>query len=189
MRKHAAEVLCFASPTKYEHRVRKIRVRKPQSEISSYLMNMYKVGSVYKYACQMCHESFPHVEMCQITNSPEVELDPMNLCLCPNCATKYNKMRANKVDLKYFLENIENLTNAKIESSAPVEVAFANEIIWFTQTHVAEIVQLMALQKEADKYRTRRTRNLLNNQIRMMIRRLSGSCLYRCLYRLVSQVK
>ena len=153
LRKHAAEVLCFASPTKYEYRVRKIRVSKPVSEVRAYLTNMYKVDRAYKYACQMCHEAFPNVEMCQIANSPEVELDPMNLCLCPNCASEYKKMRADEYELEYFLEDIENLTDAEIGSMDPVEVAFGNETIWFTQTHIAEIRELRALQEAADKYK------------------------------------
>ena len=153
LRKHAAEVLCFASPTKYEYKVRKIRVSKPVSEVRAYLMNMYKVDRAYKYACQMCHEPFPSVEMCQIANKPEVELDPMNLCLCPNCAAEYKKMRADEVDLEYFLEDIENLSDAEIGSMDPVEVNFANETIWFTQTHIAEIRELMALQEAADDYK------------------------------------
>ena len=153
LRKHAAEVLCFASPTKYEYRVRKIRVSKPVSEVRAYLTNMYKVDRAYKYACQMCHEAFPNVEMCQIANSPEVELDPMNLCLCPNCAFEYKKMRADENDLRYFMEDIENLSDAEIGSMDPVEVEFGNETIWFTQTHIAEIRELMALQQAADEYK------------------------------------
>ena len=153
LRKHAAEVLCFASPTKYEFRVRKIRVSKPVNEVRAYLMNMYKVDRAYKYACQMCHEAFTNVEMCQIANSPEVELDPMNLCLCPNCAAEYKKMRTDEYDLDYFLEDIENLTDAEIGSMDPVEVEFGNEVIWFTQTHIAEIRELMALQNAADEYK------------------------------------
>lgn len=153
LHKHAAEVLCFASPTKYEYRVRKIRVSKPVSEVRAYLTNMYKVDRAYKYACQMCHEAFPNVEMCQIANSPEVELDPMNLCLCPNCASEYKKMRADDYDLRYFLDDIENLSDAEIGNMDPVEVEFGNETIWFTQTHIAEIRELMALQQAADEYK------------------------------------
>lgn len=153
LRKHAAEVLCFASPTKYEYRVRKIRVSKPISEVRAYLMNMYKVDRAFKYACQMCHEAFPNVEMCQIANSPEVELDPMNLCLCPNCASEYKKMRAEDYDLRYFLDDIENLSDAEIGSMDPVKVEFGNETIWFTQTHIAEIRELMALQQAVDEYK------------------------------------
>lgn len=153
LRKHAVEVLCFASPTKYEYKVRKIRISKPSSEIRAYLTNMYKVDRAYKYACQMCHEPFANVEMCQISNSPEVELDPMNLCLCPNCAAEYKKMRADYTDIEYFIEDIMNLTETEIGNSDPVEVAFSNESIWFTQTHIAEIRELMALQEAADEYK------------------------------------
>ena len=101
----------------------------------------------------MCHEAFPNVEMCQIANSPEVELDPMNLCLCPNCASEYKKMRADEYDLRYFLEDIENLSDVEIGSMDPVEVEFGNETIWFTQTHIAEIRELRALQQAADEYK------------------------------------
>ena len=63
MRKHVAEVLCFASPVKYDYAVRRIRVSKPASEVQAYLKNMYKIDGKYKYACQMCHDAFANVEM------------------------------------------------------------------------------------------------------------------------------
>ena len=116
-------------------------------------MNMYKVDRAYKYACQMCHEAFANVEMCQIANSPEVELDPMNLCLCPNCAAEYKKMRTDEYDLDRFLKYIEKMTDTEIGSMDPVEVKFGYEAIWFTQTHIAEIRELMALQNAADEYK------------------------------------
>ena len=152
LRKHAAEVLCFASPTKYEYKVRRIRVSKPDSEVRAYLMNMYKVDGAHKYACQMCHDVVPNVEKCQIANNPKVELDPMNLCLCPNCAVEYRKMRASERDVERFLADIEELTETQISISDPVEVIFDNESIWFTQTHIAEIRELRALQEAADKF-------------------------------------
>lgn len=150
LRKHAAEVLCFASPTKYEYKVRKIRVSKPASEVRAYLMNMYKVDRTHKYACQMCHEPFANVEMCQIANNPDVELDPMNLCLCPNCAAEYKKMRSDDYSIGYFLGDIEELSEAEISTMDPVKVELDNESIWFTQTHIAEIRELLALKKAAD---------------------------------------
>ena len=61
-------------------------------------------------------------------------LRQMNLCLCPNCASEYKKMRADEYDLECFLEDIENLSDAEIGSMDPVEVAFGNETIWFTQS-------------------------------------------------------
>ncbi len=35
----------------------------------------------------------------------------------------------------------------------PVKVDFGNESIWFTQTHIAEIRELMALKDAADEYK------------------------------------
>ena len=51
------------------------------------------------------------------------------------------------------MEDIENLSDAEIGSMDPVEVAFGNETIWFTQTHIAEIRELRALQEAVDKYK------------------------------------
>ena len=34
----------------------------------------------------------------------------------------------------------------------PVKIDFGNESIWFTQTHIAEIRELMALKDAADEY-------------------------------------
>ena len=62
-------------------------------------------------------------------------------------------MRADDYDLRYFLDDIENLSDAEIGSMDPVEIEFGNETIWFTQTHIAEIRELMALQQAADKYK------------------------------------
>ena len=52
---------------------------------------MYKIDGKYKFACQMCHDAFANMERCQIANNPKLELDAMNLCLCPNCAREYKK--------------------------------------------------------------------------------------------------
>ena len=46
MRKHDAEVLCFANPVQYEYRIRKIRVSKPENEVKAYLKSVYKVEGV-----------------------------------------------------------------------------------------------------------------------------------------------
>ncbi|MCM1214751.1 MAG: ATP-binding protein [Lachnospiraceae bacterium] len=151
LRKHVAEVLCFAKPVEYAECIRSIRVSKPENEVKAYLKSMYRTD-VNKYACQMCYDSFSTVEMCQIANLPEKELDPMHLCLCPNCAVKYRQMRTNETGLRDFLTEIKNLTDVEIDNSDPVGILFADEMIYFTQTHIAEIRELMILQEEADKY-------------------------------------
>lgn len=152
LRKHAAEVLVFASPVKYEYKVRKIRVSKPDSEIDAYLRSMYRVEESYKYACQMCHEPVATFEKCQLSTGMEKELDAMYLCMCPNCASEYRRMRSDEYDLQEFIEEIIYLDEQDINSHDPVKIDFGNESIWFTQTHIAEIRELMTLKVAADEY-------------------------------------
>lgn len=152
LRKHAAEVLVFASPVKYEYKVRKIRVSKPDSDIDAYLRSMYRVEGSYRYACQMCHEPVVTFEKCQLSTGMEKELDAMYLCMCPNCASEYRRMRSDEYDLQEFLEEITYLDEQDINSHDPVKIDFGNESIWFTQTHIAEIRELMALKVAADEY-------------------------------------
>lgn len=152
LRKHVAEVLVFASPVKYEYKVRKIRVSRPDSEIDAYLRSMYRVEGSYKYACQMCHEPVATFEKCQLSTGMEKELDAMYLCMCPNCASEYRRMRSDEYDLQEFLDEITYLEEQDINSHDPVKIDFGNESIWFTQTHIAEIRELMALKDAADEY-------------------------------------
>ena len=152
LRKHAAEVLVFASPVKYEYKVRKIRVSKPDSDIDAYLRSMYRVEGSYKYACQMCHEAIAIFEKCQLATDMELELDAMYLCMCPNCASEYRRMRSNNYNLQDFLDEISGLDEQEITSQDPVKIDFDNESIWFTQTHIAEIRELMVLKDAADDY-------------------------------------
>ena len=152
LRKHAAEVLVFASPVKYEYKVRKIRVSKPDSEIDAYLRGMYRVDGSYKYACQMCHEPVTSFEKCQLSTGMEKELDAMYLCMCPNCASEYRKMRADEYDLNVFIRRIKSLDQQVINSNDPVKIDFENESIWFTQTHIAEIKELMTLKDAVEDY-------------------------------------
>ena len=165
LRKHVAEVLCFASPVKYEYAVRHIRVSKPSSEGQAYLKNMYKIEGQYKYACQMCHDAVPNIEKCQIANEPKLELDAMNLCLCPNCAREYKKMRLDSDNMECFLDRIAEMEDSEINVADPVEVEVDGETIWFTQSHIAEIRELMALQDEADNYSEKKTKK--TNDIRL----------------------
>ena len=152
LRKHVAEVLVFASPVKYEYKVRKIRVSKPDSEIDAYLKSMYRLAGSYKYACQMCHEPVSTFEKCQLSTGMEKELDAMYLCMCPNCAAEYRRMRSDEYNLQEFLQEIAYLDEQEINLHDPVKINFGNESIWFTQTHIAEIRELMALKNAADEY-------------------------------------
>ena len=62
-------------------------------EARAYLLNLYRYDGIYKYACQICHEASSNIEIGQLFKKTETELDPMNLCLCPNCHAEYAKLR------------------------------------------------------------------------------------------------
>ena len=61
-------------------------------------------------------------------------------------------MRSDEYDLQEFLDEITYLEEQDINSRDPVKIDFGNESIWFTQTHIAEIRELMALKDAADEY-------------------------------------
>lgn len=145
LKKHAAEMLCFADPVKYEFAVRKIRVSNKPKEARAYLLNMYRYDGLFKYACQLCHEPTASIEAVQIFNKPETELDPMNLCLCPNCAAKYKMMRNDASLMKAFRDQILSRKESEFSTSDHIEIPVGNDEIWFTQIHFAEIKELIEL--------------------------------------------
>lgn len=151
LRRHVAEVLVFASPVKYEYKVRKLRVSRTEREIEAYLRSNYKVFGSNKYACQMCHQPTSRFEKTQLTLNMEKELNPLYLCLCPACASAYREMRSNENTMETFLTRIKILNSDDIGNSDPVKVDCAEETVWFTQTHIAEISELIHLREEADK--------------------------------------
>jgi hypothetical protein len=145
LKKHAAEMLCYADPVKYEYAVRRIRVSNKPKEARAYLHNMYRYDGVFKYACQLCHEPSENIEAVQIFNKPETELDPMNLSLCPNCAAKYKLIRNDATKMKMFRELILTQKDTEYSHSNQITIPVGDEEVWFTQTHFVEIRELMIL--------------------------------------------
>lgn len=149
LRKHAKEMLLFANPVKYEKRLLSVKVGNHQKEVKAYLHNMYRYDGIYKYACQICHEACSSVYCVELFEKPEDELDPINLCLCPNCATVYKGIRKNNVIMSSFREKIIKKGENEIADGEQVIVPLmANTEIWFTQTHFAEIQELIKLSDE-----------------------------------------
>jgi len=148
LRKHAAEMLCFANPVEYQYKVRKIRTSNNEKEARAYLLNMYRYDGVYRYACQLCHEASGSIERAQIFNKPDVELDPMNLCLCPNCAAKYRRIRDSEAVMNRFRRRILDIKESDVSNGEQVIVPLDDEEVWFTQTHFAEIQELLKLENE-----------------------------------------
>ena len=151
LKKHAAEMLVYANPVKYDLKVRSIRVSNRPLEVGAYLRDMYRHEGIhrFKYACQLCHETCSNIEATEIFLQPEAELDPVNLCLCPNCAAAYRKIRANSGIMynvrKAFLTKKDN----EIQSGDYVAIKIDPDTeLWFTQTHFAEIRELLRLAEE-----------------------------------------
>jgi len=151
LRKHAEEMLIYADPVRYEERIRKLRVSNRPQEARAYLSNMYRHEGVnrYKFACQLCHETCSTYEATEIFLNPETELDPVNLCLCPNCAAAYRKIRASKDVMDNLRHTFLSMKDSEIESGDYVAVAIDDDDeLWFTQTHFAEIQTLLKLTDE-----------------------------------------
>lgn len=151
LKKHAAEMLIYADPVRYEERVRSIRVSNRPREAKAYLQNMYRHEGTnrFKFACQLCHDTCSSFEATEVFLNPETELDPVNLCLCPNCAAAYRKMRFNDKIMKNIRDAFLSKKEADIETVDYVAVSIDDDNeLWFTQTHFAEIRELMRLTKE-----------------------------------------
>ena len=152
LRKHAVEMLIYADPTRYEMRLRSIRVSNHPREAKAYLQNMYRHegNNRFKFACQLCHESCSIFEATEVFPKPETELDPVNLCLCPNCATAYRRLRANEEIMGNIRKAFLTKSDADIENGDYVVVPIDDDdALWFTQTHFAEIRELIRLTEEA----------------------------------------
>lgn len=151
LRKHVAEMLIYADPVRYEERIRSIRVSNHQREAKAYLSNMYRHdgNNRFKFACQLCHDTCSSFEATEIFPKPETELDPVNLCLCPNCAATYRKIRSNVDIMENVRRSFLTMKDNDIGSADHVTVRFDdNNELWFTQTHFAEIRELLKLAEE-----------------------------------------
>ena len=150
LKKHAAEMLVYAKPVEYVQVLRSIRTSKRADDARAYVLGMYRYpGQSGRYACQMCHEPASRPEHAEIFNKPETELDPVNLCLCPNCAAEYRKMRNDEALMRQFKEKITTLKDGDITDDDTVSIPLGDYEIWFTQTHIAEIKLLIKYEKEA----------------------------------------
>lgn len=152
LKKHVDEMLIYAAPTVYEDRIRRIRVSNHEKEGRAYLQSMYRYPGKYKYACQLCHESCANFERVELFLKPEAELDPINLCLCPNCATEYRAIRSRKNDAKRIWTAILSKSESDISAEQRTDEHIAVHVdiddeLWFTETHFAEIRQILIEQE------------------------------------------
>ena len=147
LKQHAKSTRNSAPRVTYEERVRNVRISNPGTQ-QTYCKNMYRVLGTTKCACQMCHKPKEYIEAHEITLKPELELDAPYLCLCPECASKYDSIRFDESKIKRFVEDICDLNTDDIAGDEPIEIVIDNERIWFAHTHIAEIRELYKLDRE-----------------------------------------
>ena len=179
LKKHVAEMLLYADPVKFEERLRRIRTTNHPEETRSYLKNMYRYDGDYrsKFACQLCHEPCSSFEVVEIFPDPKVELDPINLCLCPTCAAQYRRYRANETISKKIRQDILAVEDKHIDTVGYVKIDVPDEKeLWFTQTHFAEVKELLRLSDQVEKMPEKKTSDRVDysGYINKVLRRNDG---------------
>lgn len=148
LKKHTTERFAAADPVKFEKVVRTIRTSRT-NDSKNYLLNMYRYDGTNKHACQMCHKPIDtNINAVQIFTSPELELDPMHLCLCSKCMDDYHRMQRSDELMQDVRNELFNMHSTFIEQNNPVIIKIANKELWFTQMHIAEIHELLVLMKD-----------------------------------------
>lgn len=151
LRKHAAQILTYSAPVEYKEVIRSVRTSHSSTDVAAYLKNMYRIYGTNKYACQLCHNAVDSIESCQLENNPNLELEPLHICLCSNCAHKFRKIRNVEALESKLINEICAKTDRAITDGKQITIEIDKYDIWFAQTHVAEIRELMALKKNLKK--------------------------------------
>ena len=142
--RHVREEFFCADPITYKEVWRSIRVSKSPKNAKAYAIGMYTNDDNIKL-CQICMNPTDNVEAVEISNFG-MELPQMNMCLCPNCASDYKRVRdVNKEDFKskirYALKNIDSRSEA---DTYDIKIT-GDMTVHFTQTHITEIQTLLQL--------------------------------------------
>lgn len=97
--------------------------------------------------CQMCRivKSTEYIEVNNIWSQPEYYWPQMRVALCLDCSKKFKSMRQNREIIEQFYSNINT---ADIHSGEAVSVPIGNADIRFTQTHLAEIQEILKSDKK-----------------------------------------
>ena len=145
--RHVQEQFYCADPITYKQVWRQIRVSKNAKADRSYAIGMYTNSSNTKI-CQMCRKPVAFIEVDQISNFG-IEMPQLNLCLCRECSAKYHAMRdGNKEEFKKQIRAA--LLSIDIEEySDDYSIQFNEDTtLYFTQTHIAEIQEILRLLSE-----------------------------------------
>ena len=97
--------------------------------------------------CQMCRtvKSTEYIEVNNIWAQPKYYWAQTRIALCLDCSKRFEAMRSNKEIIEQFYRNIES---ANINTSEPITIQIGNADIRFTQTHLAEIQEILKSHKK-----------------------------------------
>lgn len=145
--RHVQEQFFCADPTKYQKVWRQIRVSKNSKADRSYAIGMYTNSSNTKI-CQICKQPVAFIEVDQIANFG-IEMPQLNLCLCRDCSAKYKAMRdGNKDEFKKQIR-VAIMAMDINEYSDDYSIVFNEDtVLHFTQSHLAEIQEILRLLAE-----------------------------------------
>ena len=147
LNRHVQEQFFCADPVTYKKVLRQIRVSKNEKTDRSYAIGMYTNSSNVTF-CQMCKKPSPFTEAVQIANFG-IEMPQLNMCLCTSCAAKYRSIyNAGKEEFtKKISDAIMSLNPYEVSDEYSIELS-SDSTIHFTQTHIAEIQEILRLLKE-----------------------------------------
>ncbi len=168
LKQHVRQQFYCADPVKYEKVWRQIRTSKPQDMARSYVIGMYTNNANAKI-CQMCKQPSSSVEAIEIANYG-IELPQLHLCLCNNCARKYQTLKATHKDK--FAETIkEALREMDVSGDKDVYEVKLNDgsSISFTPTHVAELQTIFELMDTCEDSSTMGERQDNNDDIKSLV--------------------
>lgn len=143
LRNHVLGQYALSSRTRYEYIMRRIRVT--GNDGRAYLSGLYKRDGTY--ACQLCHRPVPSFEAVELENTPQRELEQMNLCLCPDCANRYREIRRDADAVAELKRQIQEQDTNGADRPIQISLESGDELL-FSPVHLAEIQILLKLQKE-----------------------------------------
>lgn len=143
LRNHVLGQYAISSRTRYEYIMRRIRVT--GNDGRAYLSGLYERDG--RYACQLCHRPVSFFEAVELENTPQRELEQMNLCLCHDCAERYREIRRDAGAVAELKRQIQDQNVNGADRPIPISLESGDELL-FSPIHLAEIQILLNLQKE-----------------------------------------
>ena len=139
-----------ADPVRYKEVVVRQKVSGNRDLTRAYLRGMY-TNQFGRIICQSCKRIMGEKEIFAVSIANfGVDMEQLNLCLCPNCYQKYEAIKKTRSD-EYKASIKRAMENAAISMREPYyKVSASMDMsLYFTQIHLAEVQNILQL---LDKY-------------------------------------